>query len=1290
MKKIIFVSLVLPFLFGVKPLNAQNTQLDTLFGGDIGVKFCLDPGHGGNYNQMEIGVGKYFYESDGNWEAVGYLDTLLQKLGAQVKITRTTNHPDSVNNNPSLSDRVQVANTFGADLFLSYHTNASSTLSTNYTVIFYPVQYEYGPPQYPDEPLIAEILANSEHKYLRTDYGKAQPDLPSPRGFVYGYGILNNLNMPGSLSEASFHSNWDEARRLLNSTYRKSAAWAILRAYLEFYGYEQSVLGVGEIGGIITDASTGETINGLIVTVNPDEADEKVYNGDYYLNGFYFFDWLTTGSYTVKFEALGYVSETRTIDVLAGDYTETDLTLTAVTPGPVPAAPVLTSIINPDGGLGVAATWDANTETDLLGYRLYYARNDAMAEWVLAADERTLTAGTTSVIVQSSHDFIVVPDVEHAYHFKLTAVSDTGAESEPSDVYSRSSYMVGDKILIVDGFDRTDGAYTQSQHNFATSYFMAIRQSKYAEVATASNEAVVAGTVNLADYQLVVWFVGDESTTNETFSNQEQTIISTYLEAGGKMAVSGSDIGFDLVANGNTADGLFYEDYLKASYVGNGANDYSPATGVTATGFEGLTVEFGIQYTVESPDDIAAAGESELIFSYASAGTNGGVAYKGTFGSGTTEGGIVYMSFPLETAGISDRQVTMNAILNYLQVGDFFPEPPNMPTLRLVASDGDGVTAEWVAPGDPARLYGYRLYYATDDNMNTWKLAANEQTLSAGTTSINIDQYSQFLEVPATDVYHYKLVAVNEGGFESESSDIYSCRGSNSNINALIVDGFDRTNGSYSNPQHDFAANYFRGMQGSGDFSITTAVNEKLLNNALDITSYDMIFWFFGDESSTTTTLSVSDQNMLKEFLQGGGKLFISGSEVGWDLVEKGNTTDKAFYNNYLKANFTGDGGSGRSPATGVAGTDFADLVVEFGITYIENYPDEISARDGSENILQYANSKYGGIAYTGTFGDGVIPGSVVYVSFTLETAVQDDIDATMAKVIDYFGVFVPAAPVASDDVASAMLGTQVTIDVLANDWDINNDMDSTSIIIVDQPIYGIASVSNNQILYTQDQGATGDESFTYKVTDKSGLWSNVATMTLSVSTPPNAVNDTIAFYIIGEPIDVLVNDWDINNDIDPATITIVDEPLGGTAIVTNEKIVYHPYVVLGSNNYTHEDSLTYKILDETGLESNTAMVRISIDGVNGIEDKLSKSDFSLYPNPGYDKVILEIKESSNHAEQWSITVLDYSGRVIDHKKHTFMESNLLDLNISHFRSGVYYVMIHNKQISQTLKLIKK
>jgi len=88
------------------------------------------------------------------------------------------------------------------------------------------------------------------------------------------------------------------------------------------------------------------------------------------------------------------------------------------------AAPILYSITNSGTATQVTATWKANVEPTLLGYRLYYATNDALTNWALAANETTLTAATTSVTLNAAQ--FVVPPSQNVYHFKLTAVVSNG------------------------------------------------------------------------------------------------------------------------------------------------------------------------------------------------------------------------------------------------------------------------------------------------------------------------------------------------------------------------------------------------------------------------------------------------------------------------------------------------------------------------------------------------------------------------------------------------------------------------------------------------------------------------------------------------------------------------------------------------------------------------------------------------------------------------------------------------------------------------------------------------
>jgi hypothetical protein len=337
---------------------------------------------------------------------------------------------------------------------------------------------------------------------------------------------------------------------------------------------------------------------------------------------------------------------------------------------PSVAMPTLHTVINPGTGSQIAASWKANVESSLLGYRLYYATDESQVTWALAADEATLTASTTSIILNPA-DFKVVPTTD-VYHFRLTAVIPNGTnpivESLASDVYSRSSNVTGKKVLIVDGFDRI-GAYTKSFHNFATNYFNELKNNASLQINTVANEKVEDGTILLSNYDMVVWFTGDDSSANVPLSVNEKNYIKTFLENGGKLLLSGSEIGYNL---GRSAAALydlaFMNGYLKSSYISDGVIGDTPAKGIIGGAFDGVTCTLGVAYPEKFPDNLAAFGGATNIFSYTSAGKFGGVAYTGNFGSSITPGQLVYVGFGIENISQPDRDSFVKKALTYFNV----------------------------------------------------------------------------------------------------------------------------------------------------------------------------------------------------------------------------------------------------------------------------------------------------------------------------------------------------------------------------------------------------------------------------------------------------------------------------------------------------------------------------------------------------------------------------------------------------------------------------------------------
>jgi len=630
-----------------------------------GIKICLDPGHGGedaDDRPTDLGIGPIYYESNANWDAVLQLEQLLLDLGADVKITKTTNDPDDPDRDPSLADRVQVANAFGSDYFHSYHTNGFTDPQTNYSLVLY-AGPEDGLADFTESIDMADIMSQELFKVARTTTTFARADIPFT-GFMNGLGVLNNLNMPSTLSEVSFHTNLDEGRRLMNTKYLRATAWAIAKSFLKYYDKDLSE--TGELGGIVSDLD-GIPLNNIEIIVNEGSSEEKIYSGDLFLNGFYFFDSLAIGEHEVLISKFGYESQRQTVEIETGKYTELDASLNTI--GGAPSSPKLNSILSFGNEGGLKAEWTQNPEVSLLGYRLYYATDDDLQNWVLAADETSLDADVTSISLNAYSDYLVEPSSD-VYHFRLSAIAESGAESGSSDVYSRSNGSAEESILVVDGFDRFSGSFNEEVHSFASDYLIALRNSNTASVSTISNEGLVAKPSLLDSFEMLIWFLGDESTADESLDESEQVLLRTYLQNGGKLILTGSEIAWDLDNKGSSSDRDFYRQYLKARYDGDGSSNFTPAEGIGGTLFEDIIYSFGIVYPEDFPDELLPEGGAEALLEYNSPGGIAGVGFKGMFPDGQESGGLVNFGFALETAERADLESLLRQSLTYLELGE--------------------------------------------------------------------------------------------------------------------------------------------------------------------------------------------------------------------------------------------------------------------------------------------------------------------------------------------------------------------------------------------------------------------------------------------------------------------------------------------------------------------------------------------------------------------------------------------------------------------------------------------
>lgn len=106
--------------------------------------------------------------------------------------------------------------------------------------------------------------------------------------------------------------------------------------------------------------------------------------------------------------------------------------------------------------------------------------------------------------------------------------------------------------------------------------------------------------------------------------------------------------------------------------------------------------------------------------------------------------------------------------------------------------------------------------------------------------------------------------------------------------------------------------------------------------------------------------------------------------------------------------------------------------------------------------------------------------------------------------------------PVANNDSASTDKDTPVNIPVLANDAD--PDGDNLNITGVSTPTSGTAAINGNSVTYTPNSGFTGNDSFTYAISDgKGGNATASVNLTINDTQPPGnsdyGVNNTLAWF---------------------------------------------------------------------------------------------------------------------------------------------------------------------------------
>ncbi|MBU0487487.1 MAG: T9SS type A sorting domain-containing protein [Bacteroidetes bacterium] len=337
-----------------------------------------------------------------------------------------------------------------------------------------------------------------------------------------------------------------------------------------------------------------------------------------------------------------------------------------------PTSPVVPSLAVP---VSFAVIPESSTSL-----RIQVTNDAAVTHYLVKTSTDGVSFGAATAIPKAS---LVISGLstDVPVYLKIAAMSGTDT-SDYSEVLGAVPTVCSPKVLIVNGFDR---ATTGNTFNFVRQHGAACYNSGYG-FASSTNEAVLNGLITLANYPIVDYILGEESTVNETFSSTEQTKVSDYLKSGGNLFVSGAEIAWDLDYKGAASDKLFYHDYLKAEYVndapGGVSASFYTASSLSGSIFDGVgDVSFDNgshgTYDVKYPDVIQAYSGGEVFMNYTGVPSDSAaVCYSGIFPGGSVAGKVVNIGFPFESIyPESARNNVFGKILEYFGVSSTPPAP---------------------------------------------------------------------------------------------------------------------------------------------------------------------------------------------------------------------------------------------------------------------------------------------------------------------------------------------------------------------------------------------------------------------------------------------------------------------------------------------------------------------------------------------------------------------------------------------------------------------------------------
>ncbi len=345
----------------------------------------------------------------------------------------------------------------------------------------------------------------------------------------------------------------------------------------------------------------------------------------------------------------------------------------------------------------------------------------------------------------------------------------------------------------------------------------------------------------------------------------------------------------------------------------------------------------------------------------------------------------------------------------------FVPEPPTAPAALNVGLDR--VEISWRPPAADAaggaQVDSYRLYQGPNG-------LAFDEGVDVGDASAVILE-----DLEPGEIRFFRVTAVNAGGESLPSSVVGVMASPSGRAPLLIVDGFDRNDGSMLWAQdtgsylgtvdrmvlrrmHDAATVRRHGVE-AGAYGVQFDSVHHTAASRLTLEAYDVVDYVAGRGVLADRSVSSALRARLETYQAAGGNLLVSGSHVGTHL-SAGDAADTQFLASVLHTDGASVGtGYDVSPAAG----ELLDGVGDFALHDGDDDGYDVGPTDSltaASTGLGLADHTAGGT--TAVRSAQGPPGASVLLSFPLEgVAEPDQREEIMARILAFFEVEPEQAP---------------------------------------------------------------------------------------------------------------------------------------------------------------------------------------------------------------------------------------------------------------------------------------